>query len=221
MGRVDSSGAEAKAQRMISELRLRIAERMPGVASELQSAVAARAPTHDEEFATLMIGDQPSGEVDLIPLAGDQSADPDDRIRFSKAPGTWILDTVISPANVRVLTDNPSMIQIAIGDLALHETNSVFTYKDEKVSTFSPVGPYFQAFEFGSVTSGWNETVVPRGTGAKGVPYPLRPDADPSHRPFSLFKPIFPRGMYNMSALESVARAALDAVMQEIGPSKI
>lgn len=217
---VNSSGAEAKAEKIIEEIRLRIKERISEVGAKLQAEVLAHAPTHDQEYETLMIGDQPDSAVELIPLSGDHSSDPDDRVRFSKTPNSWISDTVMEPANLVVRFEDVGMIAVAIGNLALHEENSVFTYQNEKNPAPVTVGPYFMAFEAGSVTAGWRETVTPRGVGAKGVPYPLRPDADPTHKPFSMYKPIFPRGMYSVSVLESVARAALIEIMQEINPRK-
>lgn len=202
--------AESHTNALIEMLQKRAQAAMAPLAEAIVAKVVEKSPTPEAEYRALMEGDNGS-EFNIPPFTGSGSADDDEHypgtVRFRKEPGTFLQEVAASADNVRV-----GDVSVSIGNRTLLEESSFFEYIDYvpkkrvKGAPFgaSVVGPYFDAFEYGTGDFATWE-VTPRGKG-----YPLRPDSDPSHRPTSMTKVIHARFAYDPIDLDQIARRFLD-----------
>lgn len=155
----------------------RIQRALPAVAALAAAQIAERAPSHEQEYELIMrgLGD----DVDLIPLSGDTSADPDGRQRFNRAPGMWLREQIVDPVNVRV---NLGSLTISLGNMESLVANTVFSYTNHgrygsTTYTSNFGGNLFPLLEFGGA-------YTVQAVHAQR----LAPDADKTHRRSSMTK---------------------------------
>src|SRR5271165_3524385 len=182
VGRVNDQGAKDKTEALLAHVRDQIQETLPTLVDQLLALAVERAPTPEEEYTALMVGDgNPSG-VDYVPLSGRRSADPDNRIRLDKADWLWIQEAILSPENFYVRS-YVNKHEFGIGELGWLSSQSYFQFtnitagSDEADAPAGDTfinGPYFEAFEFGQLGELKEKTV----TTAHGDNYLLRPDAE-------------------------------------------
>lgn len=192
-------------------------------AKAMQADALSRTPNKDEEYKALMVGDHDEG--DYTPRDGDSSADQDGRVRLQKPEDTYLEETVAGEQNVFV---DETALRAGVGNVEWLRSNSWFEYRnamymdtgDGKVAVpGEPIrkGPYFDAFEYGSV-----KVVTPRWRRADGGFYPLRPEEDRKEAAMdkTLDAPVYGRQMFFSDSLETVARISLTTVMAEVGPGR-
>lgn len=155
----------------------RIQSALPAIAALAAAEIAERAPSHEQEYEMIMRG--MGADVDLIPLSGDSSADPDGRQRFNRAPGMWLREQIVSPVNVRVNLGN---LTISLGNMESLIANSVFSYTNHGRSGSTTYTSNFDGNLFPLLEFGGAYTV--QAVHAQR----LAPDANKSHRRSSMTK---------------------------------
>lgn len=206
---ISDAGAQARSQEIMDAIRAKARAALPKVAEALVANVKSRTPNKDQEYDTLMRGDgNPSG-VDLVPRNGDQSGDTDGRTRFQKT-GPWLEDVVVNPGNVNI---DEAKLTVSIGNLALYMVATHWRYRNAKYGWHRDYGPYFWAFETGSVDS--RAYVEPRFAAHQGGKYPLRPDEDAEHELFGMYKPVKARAMYSDIYLRKIVFATMATSLSE------
>jgi hypothetical protein len=214
---ISTRGADEKTQRILDEVRLKVARELPRLALVLQQHVATKSPTPEAEYLAVMVGDG-GGAYEPPPLQGNQSGDDPDsgRIRFIKKPGTFLQELALAPENILVTEDT-----VSIGNLEFLTVNSTFQFKDMVPKRPRPGAtyptefftslPYFSAFEYGTADgSGWTGEV------SAGGDWYLRPDDVKNHPPGprTMSKPIYARLAYYSGDLEAISREFLDGILE-------
>ena len=214
------AAAKAKARLCIQNLKKGIAAQLVGLKDALLETSLAdptMIPPPEIEYAQLMIGADNSDGVDLIELAGNRSADPDNRIRFNKEDWLFIADAARSPRNFSI---NNSLLRVRLGSLTWHLSQSYFSYtniepgnnehdEDAPPGATYEVGPYFGFFLVGGTFS-----VAPRFKTNR--PYPLRPDVD--HPLETMQKTITKFNMYDAVRLRAARNEFMSTVLAPLGP---
>lgn len=210
---VDSSGAEAKAERIMAAIAARIEETMPAVAAVLAASALSRTPTIDEEYDALMAEE---GGSAAVPRSGGRSDDKDDRIRLEKPEVTYLENAVVNPLNVEVTLNS-----VAFGNLPFLEEMTTYRYtnvkrtgKDTHEQIEHEVGPYFFALE-----EGGSKTIVPVFPLLNGHKYRLRPVDDNAHPGFDSMPKTFasiPHNIFAPFALLAAAQETLKTALAEL-----
>jgi len=163
----------SKFERRFKELMQMFDEDVPKFADEaaesVQLEIAARSPSHEEEYDSIMVGE---GGTPTVPLSGDRSADTDGRTRFQKEPGTWLQD-VASVSGNRLVQVDGTRTRVLLGNMMLLNRSARFSFTNlfgkERMPITHESGSYFDFFENGA-----SYVVVPTHQSTKQ--YPLRPD---------------------------------------------
>ena len=213
MGRVDSSGAESRAQRLFETIKEAASSGISNARDLLLESAMSRTPSVDQEYNILMVGE---GGTSPIPRTAEGSADDDpngaQRRRLIKSENTYLQYVVPSPQNQELLleSDTPTL---RLGNLALLETNTTWGYQNWKKSTGPfPVitkGPYFRNFEYGS-----SSLIVPVFSGTQK--YRLRPDYD--SYPASMLKAVRPHNIFGIEILRPLFINAMEEAFSKVGP---
>ena len=209
---VDISGALKLRDKIARKLATQVPKYVRAAAAELKDEIALRSPSHDEEYNTLMVGDN-NGSSN-VPLQGNRSGDTDGRVRFAKKSGTWLRDLAIKRANSQVVTDGMLTI-LSVGNVSLLEDNTNFTYTNlqgrDNTKISHTVGPYFYQFELGA-----SLLIVPNSLafGAKGHKYPLRPDEET--KVYQMDKSIKAYNAYNKLTLYPIFRDSLATKLESL-----
>jgi hypothetical protein len=171
MSTLVDTGGRARLEALFSKLAERIPEEaLRPAAMVLAAEIAARAPSPEQEFDTMMYGGfNLSGASTESKLPGAATGE-DNRVRFIKPPENYLRNYLPTSFGVNGL-------YAGIGNLAMLDVISSYTYVNtSKGQTYEHVvtEPFWWAWEVGGIF-----TIRPHPYGnPRGRGYPLRPTAD-------------------------------------------
>lgn len=201
------TGARRKLENLFQVLQERIpSEVLEPAGMEISAQVAARAPSPESEFDTMMYGDGNTAISGVLKM-GD--AEDDGRQRFVKPASHYLQPFLASPADMAV-----DGLTLGVGNIALLNEISKYQYVNAKGQVHTVGGEndfgFWLAWEYGG-----HFTITPRfqsATGGRG--YPLRPT--PEIMTWSMTKDIRPHLMFTSIDIESVVETIIKPRIRDI-----
>ena len=218
---VNAQGAIDRSERLLMMIQEAAQRGLQEAASASLTEALARAPTVDQEYDVLMVGE---GGTSDVPRDGGSSADDtgDEHVdggrrRLVKDEATYLQNVIPLPENLVLEWDGAAGV-LRFGNLALLENATTFEYtnwsKQRGIMGPYKKGPYFNAFEFGSY-----RIIEPafQASGKRSY-YPLRPDM--TTFPRSMSKTTTARHMFDTGVHQSLFRRAMDEALSQVGPGR-
>jgi len=169
-------------QKMMEETPIIVRSVMSEMVDEAMGMIAADAPSPEMEYDFIMRG---LGAVELIPLGGNQSADPDGRIRFIREPGMWMREAVYAPENRSVDLEN---LTVRFGNVPFLVEACTFSFMNKNGAEYST---NFDGQLFSLLEAGGSYTVSAVNAAR------LSPDTNKKHRTRSMTKTFTGFRMYS------------------------
>jgi hypothetical protein len=164
MATLIDTGARAKLRNLFNALEERIPEEaLRPMAMEVAKQVAARAPSPDQEFQTMMYGGSLMGDSKTSDRGGEEN---DTRIRFIKPYENYLRNYLSASFGVHGLF-------VGIGNIEELNRISSYAYQNKGGQRYTVDQPFWYAWEFGGVF-----TITPKFQPKHGRGYPLKPTPD-------------------------------------------
>jgi hypothetical protein len=203
--RIEDTGAESKLKSIFQRLAQQLPAVLIEVGQELAGAAAAKAPTPEEEYNVMMVGEgNPDGITNVPPMGSTD--DGDHRMRFSKPDDTYLMPFI--DRNFQMI----DTLQVGIGNITELNMSSQYIWRnvtgDEHTSTF----PFWECWE-----GGLNGTfeIIPHYAGGKKAPT-LKPGLGKENRRVYMTKTIPRLSMYGSIDIEGVVDDQLIPAIRNI-----
>lgn len=209
MASVRDTGGRAKLQRLLDTIREKAPTALTKTGEALALQAAARAPSVDEEYMTLMWGDGNPQGLTGTP-GGSSNSDGDGRIRLAKDPEEYLINHI--PTDYQV-----TGLYVGVGNVQNLALISRYSWRniDQTIHIQSKF-PLWQAWEYGG-----SFHIEALSTKADGNRYPLAPSTIPEENRdlFEMDKSIPRKAMYTgldiAEVVDQVLLPAIDKIVSE------
>jgi hypothetical protein len=188
--RLIDTGGGARLKNLLAHLRQETPKLLETTAHIIAAEAAARAPSPQDEYDIMMLGDgNPEGITNVPSMPSSSSgSDGDHRLRFFKPSKDYLRPTIMQSVI-------PQGMQVGIGSIAQLEHASIYIWRNIDNVEHTASFPFWEAWELGL-----NNTfeIKPRNFSANSKRPTLKPGLGPENKRLLMTKNRPRLGMYTL-----------------------
>jgi hypothetical protein len=206
MAQVIDTGAMRRMEAMFDRIRSELPKQLQTVSEVMAGEAASRAPTPQEEYQTMMLGDGNPESIYGVPeLPSGPEVAPDKRMRFYKSQESYLQNVVAGSYKVEGLL-------VCVGEVAALNAASIYQWQNVDGSLYSSTYPFWESFESGMVGSFYISPVHPQ----KRNPPTLTPGVGKDNQRYFMFKQIHGRHMYGGVNIDNYVKGIIIPEIQRL-----
>jgi hypothetical protein len=190
---VEDTGGEARLKSLFQKLDKQLPSVILSIGQEMAAAASSRAPTPEEEYLVMMVGEGNPDGITNLPAMGSAS-DGDHRMRFNKPEGFYLMPMIAK--NYQMI----DTLQVGVGSIQELDIASQYTWRNVTGEEYTSTFPFWECWE-----GGLNGTfeIVPRHAGKKKAPT-LKPGLGKENRRVYMTKTIPRLSMFGSINIQEI-----------------